>query len=139
MFHRSHRHAYLRTWHERDLRRHHLRSHLTLGGALVAFGLAWLLKGWGLLGEDALWLVAPGVLAWSGLVQLALDRSGYSIVRATIRFALAAYLFLVIEQIGGLTWAATWPVLLIAAGIATVVDALFVRARHRTHAGGEAA
>jgi hypothetical protein len=132
MFHRHHRYhrfARARLLTDDDLRRHHRRSHLVFGGALVAFGLAWLLQGWGLIAMSEVWLAAPVVLVGSGLVRLARDRSAASVVRALIRFALAAYLFVVIEQVGGLTWAATWPVLLIAAGLATVVDALLVRAR----------
>ena len=129
MFHRHRRYAHYHHLSEADLRRHHRGSHLVLGGALVAFGAAWLLQGQGVIGADGVWLAAPAVLAWSGLVRLALDRSAASVVRALIRFSLAAYLFVVIEQVGGLTWSATWPVLLIAAGLATLADALLVRAR----------
>jgi hypothetical protein len=112
-----------------EWRHRRLRSHLVLGGALVAFGLAWLLRGWGVIGTEGLWLAAPAVLAWSGLVRIALDRGAASIVRATLRFAVAAYLVVVIEQLGGLTWASTWPVLAIAVGVATVAGAFLARAR----------
>ena len=112
-----------------DYRRYRLRKHLGLGGALVAVGLAWLLQAWGVIGTEGLWLAVPAILAWSGVVRLALDRSALSVVRALLRFALAAYLVVVIEDVGALSWSTTWPVLAIAAGIAIVVDGLFARAR----------
>jgi len=126
---RRHRHVHRRFLDPEDYRRYHLHKHLVVGGALVAVGVAWLLQRLGVIGAEGLWLAAPAVLAWSGLVRLAFDRSALSVVRAVVRFALAAYLVVVIEDIGGLTWSATWPVLAIGAGIAIVVDALFARTR----------
>jgi hypothetical protein len=128
LYHR-HRGARIRFFHGDDGRHHRLRNHLVLGGALVALGVAWLLRGWDMIGTEGLWLTVPAVLAWSGLVRIALDRSAASVVRVTVRLALAAYLVVVIEQIGALTWATTWPVLAIAAGVATVVDAVLARVR----------
>jgi len=132
-------HHYARRWfHDaEDYRRYRLRKHLGLGGALVAVGVAWLLQAWGVIGAEGLWLAVPAILAWSGLVRLALDRTALSVVRALIRFALAAYLVVVIEDIGGLSWSTTWPVLAIAAGIAIVADALFVRVRGDDGGDGE--
>ena len=128
-FRRRHRYAHRHLFDGEDARRYHLRKHLVVGGAFVAVGLAWLLQAWGVIGAEGLWLAAPAILAWSGLVRIALDRSALSVVRALVRFALAAYLVVVIEDLGGLSWSTTWPVLAIAAGIAIVVDALFARAR----------
>jgi hypothetical protein len=128
-FHRRHRHARHGFLDGEDWRRYHLRKHLVVGGALIAVGVAWLLQAWGVIGTEGLWLAAPAILAWSGLVRIAQDRSALSVVRALVRFALAAYLVVVIEDIGGLSWSTTWPVLAIGAGIALVVDALFARGR----------
>jgi len=126
---RRHHYAQRYFLHPEDYRRYRLRKHLGLGGALVAVGLAWLLQAWGMIGAEGLWLAVPAIIAWSGLVRIALDRSALSVVRALVRFALAAYLVVVIEDVGGLSWSTTWPVLAIAAGIAIVADALFARAR----------
>ena len=126
---RRHRYAHRHFLDAEEYRRYHLRRHLVVGGAFVALGLAWLLQAWGVIGAEGLWLAAPAILAWSGLVRIALDRSALSVVRAVVRFALAAYLVVVIEDIGSLSWSTTWPVLAIAAGIAIVVDALFARTR----------
>jgi len=51
------------------------------------------------------------------------------VARALVRFAVAGYLVVVIEHIGGWTFAATWPVLLIAVGVAQLAHALAGRRR----------
>lgn len=114
-----------------------LHRHLVWGGGLIAIGLAVLLEGQGLIGRAELWLVAPALLAWSAAVRLALDRSAGGVVRAIAGLALAAYLFVVVEHVGGWTFAATWPVLLIAVGVANVAHALFRHARAGDGAGEE--
>jgi hypothetical protein len=102
--------------------------HVVWGGALIVVGLAHLLRSQGVLSTHELWLIAPALLAWSGVVRVAIERNASAVVHATIRFALAAYLVIVIEQVGGWSFAATWPILLIAVGVANVAHALFVRA-----------
>ena len=102
-----------------------LRVHrLVVGGALLVFGAAELLVGQGVLTRQELWLALPAVIAWSGAVRLAVRRSLHGVAGALLRFAVAAYLVVVIEHLGGWTLAATWPVLLIAAGIGTIAHAL---------------
>lgn len=124
--------------HARRLRHRHgiprspadrMRRHLAVGGALVAAGVVVLLARQGLLARDEIRLVAPAVIAWVAAVRLAFDRRPGTVVRAAAGFALAAYLVVVFEHVGGWTFAATWPVLLIAAGAASVGRALFARPR----------
>ena len=104
-----------------------LRRHLSWGGILIAFGVAVLAQGQGLISERELWLAAPAALVWTGLVRLAVDRDAIAVVRATIRFAVAAWLVIAIEQLGGWTFAATWPVLLIGIGLVTLARAIWPR------------
>ena len=52
-------------------------------------------------------------------------------VRAVLRLAVAAYLVVVIEHIGGWTIAATWPVLLIGVGGSMLGYELLVRRSSR--------
>jgi hypothetical protein len=121
MFHysRPHPHVHVMRWEgDRAIRR------VVAGSALILFGIGWLLKGQGLIGPDDLWLVAPAVIALSGLVRMIVAPGTASLAGGVIRFALAAYLVVVIEHIGGWTLAATWPVLLIAAGLAMVARAV---------------
>ena len=112
--------------------RHHRRPHafvlrihrFVFGGTLLAFGAAELLVSQGVLTRQEVWLALPAVIAWSGVVRLALRRNLHGLAGALLRFAVAAYLVVVIEHLGGWTLAATWPVLPIAAGIGTIVHAL---------------
>jgi hypothetical protein len=106
-----------------------LQRHLLWGGALIAVGLAALLRNQGLFSARELWLAVPALLVWSGAVRLVHAHSLGAVARAAGRFAVAAYLVVVIEHVGGLTFAATWPVLLIALGAASVGRALFGPAR----------
>ena len=110
----------------------HLRVHRAVrrafvGCALVLCGLGVLLKNQGLLADVDLWLIVPALVALSGLVRLVTAPGAVNAVRAVLRLALAAYLVVVIEHIGGWTFAATWPVLLIAAGASLLGDELLVR------------
>jgi hypothetical protein len=97
---------------------------VTVGAALILLGIASLLRSQGVITQQELWLVAPGAIALSGLVRLVACPSVGSAIGAFVRFAIAAYLVVVIEHIGGWTLAATWPVLLIAVGLGTVAHGL---------------
>lgn len=124
MFHhpRSYRHVHLlRRRGDRTLRR------VIMGGALILLGVAYMLKNQGLISGAELWLVAPAAIALSGLARLIALPSLASAGNAALQLAVAAYLVVVIEHIGGWTFGATWPVLLIAAGVAHVGHALFGR------------
>ena len=111
-----------------------LRGHRTLrrvftGLVLILFGIGVLLRNQGLIAGDELWLIAPAVIALSGLARLIALPDAVNVVRAVLRLAVAAYLVVVIEHIGGWTFAATWPVLLIGVGGSMLGYELLVRRR----------
>jgi len=106
---------------------HRAVRRVVAGAALILLGVGALLRDRGLIGADELWLIAPALIALSGLVRLAVAPGASSALRAVLRLAIAAYLVVVIEHVGGWTLAATWPVLVIAAGAALVVHALVAR------------
>ena len=124
MFHYHRPHPYV---HVLSLRGHRAVRRAVTGGALILLGIGYLLKGQGLISGNEMWLVAPALIALSGVVRLVAAPGFVSLLRAVVRFAIAAYLVVVIEHVGGWTFAATWPVLLIAVGLATVTHALFDR------------
>jgi hypothetical protein len=98
-----------------------LRGHRTIrrmftGAALILLGVGFLLKNQGLIGASELWLIAPALIALSGLARLIAAPGAVNAVRALLRLGVAAYLVVVIEHIGGWTFTATWPVLLIVVG-----------------------
>ena len=113
MFHYSRPHPYV---HVLRLRGHRTVRRVFTGSALILFGIACLLKNQGLISAADMWLVAPAVIALSGLARLIAAPGAVNTVRAVLRLAVAAYLVVVIEHIGGWTFAATWPVLLIGVG-----------------------
>lgn len=94
------------------------------GGLLILLGVGYLLRGQGLIGSAELWLIAPLMIALSGVVRLVARPGLASAVRALLRLGVAAWLVVVIEHIGGWTLASTWPVLLIAVGAGQIVQAL---------------
>ncbi len=124
MFHYHRPHPYV---HVLSLRGHRAVRRAVAGGALILLGVGYLLKNQGWVDSSEMWLIAPLLVALSGAVRLVVAPGIGSLVRALLRFAVAAYLVVVIEHIGGWTFAGTWPVLLIAGGVATVTHALFSR------------
>jgi hypothetical protein len=103
---------------------------VTFGGLLILLGIGSLLRSQGLITPDELWLVLPGVITLSALVRMIARPGLASLVGALVRLAVAAYLVVVIEHIGGWTLAATWPVLLIALGTGTVAHGLLGQRWH---------
>ncbi len=94
------------------------------GAMLIVLGIGYLLRNQGLIATADLWLIAPAMVALSGLAHLVVAPGLASLASAALRLAVAAYLVVVIEHIGGWTFAATWPVLLIAAGVGMVARSL---------------
>ena len=116
---RPHSHVHVIRWQAfRAVRR------VTIGAALILLGIASLLRSQGLITQQELWLVLPGAIALSGVVRMVVRPGVGSAIGAFIRFAIAAYLVVVIEHVGGWTLAATWPVLLIAVGLGSVARGL---------------
>ncbi len=109
------------------LRRHRAARRLFSGSVLMLLGVGYLLVQQGLLARHDLWLLGPAALALSGLLRLLLLPGALSAVHAVVRCAIAAYLVLVIEHVGGWTFRDTWPVLLIAVGLVHIGRAVFDR------------
>jgi hypothetical protein len=121
MFRHTHRHPPI---HLAPLRAHRLLHRAVVGGALILFGIAFLLRNQGLIGPVDPWLLAPAAIALSALARIARRPDLSSLGEGAANLAIAAYLVVVIEHVGGWTFATTWPVLLIVAGVALVARAL---------------
>lgn len=120
--HRPHPHVHvLRYRGSRAIRR------MVAGTAMILFGAGWLLRNQGLVSTEDLWLIGPSVIFVGGLLRLGYSRGAADMVRGVMALVLAAYFFVVIKHIGGLTFATTWPVLLIALGLASIARAVFAR------------
>lgn len=119
MLHADHPHLFMRG--------HRTARRLVSGGVLVMLGIAFLLERQGLLPRHDLWLIGPAALVLSAVARLVLVPTSLSLVHAVVRCAIAAYLVIVIEHLGGWTFRDTWPVLLIAVGVAHIGRGLFAR------------
>lgn len=113
---------------QRRTHRERLAHAVTWGGALIVIGVAWLLQGSDWFLPPGLWRDAlPALFAWAGLVSLALDHTARGLVRGVQQLAIAGWLYVVLNRIGGYSWWDTWPVLLVIAGLSIVARALFDR------------
>ncbi len=121
MFRHSRRYPYAYVLH---MRGRHVVRRTVWGGALIVLGIGYLLRNFGLIENVDLWLAVPALVAVSGVVRLFIEPGLMGLASALMRFAVAAYLVVVIEQIGGWTFLTTWPVLLIAAGVGMVARSL---------------
>jgi len=121
MFHYRRPHPYD---HVLRLRGHRAVRRVVTGGALILLGIGYLLRQQGLISSNDMWLIAPLVIALSGVARLVAAPGVGSAVRALLRFGVAVYLVVVIEHLDGWTLAATWPALLIAVGIGQIAHAL---------------
>ncbi len=117
MFHSTHRFTGAARAHRRYRR-------VAWGVALVAVGLAWLLKGADGFSARELWLLLPATLAWSGVVKIAVERHAAAVIDGLLRIAIAAYLYVVFEHVQGWTFTGTWPVVVMAVGVAAVARGL---------------
>ena len=124
MFRYSRPHPYVHVLRMRGVR---TVRRMVWGGALILLGVGYLLRNEGLIDNVDVWLLAPALVALSGLVRLFYEPGLVGLATAALRFAVAAYLVVVIEHIGGWTLATTWPVLLIAAGVGMVGRSLWRR------------
>lgn len=124
MFDHHHPHPHV---HVLRLRGNRAIRRVVAGTALILFGSAWMLRNQGLITGEQLWLVGPVALALGGLAHIAFARHALGRVRGAMALLLAAYFALVIEHVGGLDFATSWPVMLILLGLASIARAVFGR------------
>jgi len=124
MFHDSRPRPYVHIF---QLQGHRVIRRMFTGAALILLGIGFLLEKQGLIGASELWLIAPALIGLSGLARLIAAPGAVNAVRALLRLGVAAYLVVVIEHVGGWTFAATWPVLLIGVGGSMLGDEWLVR------------
>ena len=95
LFHYSRPHPFV---HVLRVRAHRTFRRVFAGCALILLGVGSLLKGQGLITGQDLWLIAPALVALSGVVRLVALPGVASVMHAALRFAIAAYLVVVIEH-----------------------------------------
>jgi peptidoglycan/LPS O-acetylase OafA/YrhL len=108
------------------------RRHLLWGFALVALGtiflmdrLAWLDLPQYLGPQTRWWHFLPLLLALGGVIRLLTAHSARQVVKGLSRIGVGVWLCACLEQLGGLTFANSWPVLLVAVGAQMLVHGWF--------------
>lgn len=115
------------------------RNHETRGPRRTFWGLALIVTGCIFLGArlgyydvEIGWHFFPAIIGVFGLMSLVFARNFNDVVRGVFRIALAAWLFVCFEEIGGWTFHDTWPAILIAYGVSIALRGLTGTSRH-TH------
>ncbi len=120
-----------REWrHARRMRDHqdNPRKRTLWGVALVAVGSAFLLDRLGTvdlsryLGETTRWWhFLPLLIAMGGVIEVASAQTARHVVKGLFSLLVGVWLFACLEHLWGLTFANSWPVLLIAIGLQMLV------------------
>jgi hypothetical protein len=112
------------------------RSRLLWGAALVALGtvflldrLAWIDLTQYLGPQTRWWHFLPLVIALGGFIRLISARSVRQVVKGSVRIVLGVWLFACLEQLWGLSFENSWPVLLVAIGLQMLVRGWYGRGR----------
>jgi len=90
------------------------------GVAFIAAGCMFLLDRQGFLGRGEGRWIWPAVLALFGLMRIVTARRFEHALKGLFAIAFAAWLYACTEHLWGWTFAATWPIILIALGVKAV-------------------
>ena len=105
--------------------RERVAQHIGWGGTLIGVGALALNQG-GIVRAD--WpLVIAALLAWSGLVRIAVVRDAWALIHGLAFIAAAAYVWAVAQQLVGWSRRESWPWLVIAGGAVMLVRGLVER------------
>jgi hypothetical protein len=99
-------------------------KHLMLGVALICMGIVYALASQGMFGLRTMWDVVPAVIALTGIARIVTARRGRHIVKGVFRLGFAAWLYVCIEQAWGLSFAKTWPFVVILLGACMLLRGL---------------
>lgn len=108
------------------------RRHLLWGVALVAVGTAFLLDRLALLDltqylgpQTRWWHFLPLLVALGGLIAVISAESVRQVLKGLGDIVLGVWVFACLERLWGLTFAGSWPILLIAFGLQMLLRGLF--------------
>ncbi len=108
--------------------------HLLWGVALVALGviflmdrLAWIDLTQYLGPQTHWWHFLPLLLALGGLIRMLTAQSVRQLAKGLVRIVVGLWLFACLQQLGGLSFANSWPVLLVAFGAQMLVRGWYGR------------
>ncbi|MDT9000760.1 DUF5668 domain-containing protein [Paucibacter sp. APW11] len=109
----------------RELRTRHRHSHISTGLFLIGLGCLFLAERQGYLDREQLINLWPGLLTLVGLSQMIGARHAGEVFRGAFLVFVSGWLYVCIQHLWGLNFYNSWPLLLIAAGVAKVLGGLF--------------
>jgi len=110
-------------------RRHH-RSEIVWGAALILAGVLFLLFNFDVLESDAVWRYWPLVFVAIGVLKMTAVRSVKEIGPPMWWIFIGAWLYVSVFEIYGLSFARSWPILIIAWGVSTLWNAFTRKPGH---------
>ncbi|MFZ6692551.1 hypothetical protein [Undibacterium sp. SXout20W] len=102
-------------------------KNLIFGLFLVATGCLILIYGWDdfvLMATMKWWYFVPALIAVYGLIDIALGRTARRIGKGCFKIIFSFWLFASMEHLWGWTFRTSWPLILIAIGVQSIVSGL---------------
>jgi len=103
----------------------HARQRILWGLILIAFGCLFLLERMDIVEISGLWHFWPLFIVLTGAVEVLSATRVKHVTRGLNQMVIGGWLFVCIENIWGLTFGNSWPLLLICFGIAITTEGLF--------------
>lgn len=108
--------------HEEPLTRN--RKNYLLGLLLIIVGVLFLMDKVNIAEVTDYWYVIPALIACSGFIEIISSRRPENIAKGCFSIILAFWLYASIEHLWGWTFRTSWPVILIAVGVRSIIAGL---------------
>jgi len=99
-------------------------KNLLFGVVLVGAGSLFLINGWDSFDYLKWWYYVPAFIALYGLIDIVVGRTAKLIGKGCFNIIFAFWLFASIEHLWGWTFKTSWPLILIAFGVQSIVSGL---------------
>jgi len=94
---------------------------LVFGTALVGAGVLFLINGWDFIAYLKWWICIPALIALGGVIDILVSRTARHIAKGCFNIILAFWIYASMEHLWGWTFSTSWPILLIAVGVQSIV------------------
>lgn len=100
------------------------RKNYLIGLLLITVGVLFLMDKVNIAEATDYWYVIPAIIAGSGFIEIISSRHPENIAKGCFSIILAFWLYASIEHLWGWTFSTSWPVILIAVGVRSIVTGL---------------
>ncbi|MFZ6686954.1 LiaF transmembrane domain-containing protein [Undibacterium sp. SXout11W] len=99
-------------------------KNLILGVALVGTGVLFLINGLDFIAYLKWWIFVPALIALDGLIDILVSRRAKQIAKGCFNIIFAFWIYASMEHLWGWTFGTSWPIILIAVGVQSIVFGL---------------